>query len=77
MKQSIFGVIRHLLTIGAGYLVGKGYLDETGTMELVGLLMSVLAIGWSIAEKRGKAPLTNSNTETNNEKPDNNLGNNP
>jgi len=52
MKTTILPIIRHFLTFGAGYLVSKGLVDSGSSEELIGAIMSITAVGWSIAEKR-------------------------
>lgn len=46
-KQQTLGVVRHVLTAGGGYAVGKGYIDESIAMELVGVITTVVGIVWS------------------------------
>lgn len=55
MKTTILPIIRHFLTFGAGYLVSKGLVDSGSAEELIGAILSITAVGWSIAEKRSKA----------------------
>jgi len=52
MKTTILPIIRHFLTFGAGYLVSKGLVDSGSAEELIGAILSITAVGWSIAEKR-------------------------
>ena len=55
MKAASFlSIIRHLLGIGGGYLVGKGILDEGTATELVGSIMGLLAIFAGIWDKRSR-----------------------
>ena len=54
MNPMMASLIRHALTLGAGYLVGKGYIDSSMANEVVGGVMSVGAVGWSFFEKRSK-----------------------
>ena len=49
--DKISGVIRHLLTFGAGYLVAKGIVDEATSVELVGAVMTVVGVIWSWRSK--------------------------
>ena len=51
MKTSILGLIRHLLTFGGGFIVGKGYLDEASMTEVVGGAMTIIGAVWSVYEK--------------------------
>ena len=54
--ERVGGLIRHVLTTLGGYLVGKGYLDETTMMELVGAAMTILGVVWSWSSKPKVAP---------------------
>jgi hypothetical protein len=47
MKDKIYGLIRHLLSLGAGVLIMKGVIDENASAELIGAIMTVIAFGWS------------------------------
>lgn len=49
--QNLFGLIRHALTFGGGFVVANGYLDEASLSELVGLIMGIVGIVWSIINK--------------------------
>lgn len=50
--EIINGLIRHALTAGGGILVAKGYLDA-GQMDLiVGSLVTLIGVGWSIWAKK-------------------------
>lgn len=51
MNPIYFGVFRHLLTIAAGALVTKGYIDQAGAEALVGGLLAVVGVGASIFAK--------------------------
>lgn len=51
IKKIVDGIARHLLTIVAGVLVSKGLTDQSGAQELVGALMALGSVAWSIYEK--------------------------
>lgn len=52
--DKIAALIRHALTTGAGFLVGAGYLDNAQAESIIGGLMAVLAVGWSLYAKTKK-----------------------
>ena len=55
MKSPIvFGILRHVLTIGAGALASRGVIGENEQEIAVGSVLALLGLGWSIWEKRGK-----------------------
>lgn len=45
--ERVGGLVRHGLTTLGGYLVGKGYLDESTMLELVGAGMTIIGFLWS------------------------------
>lgn len=50
-KEQALGLIRHVLTIAGGMLVQKGILEEGQVPEVLGAIMSLLGIGWSVQSK--------------------------
>jgi hypothetical protein len=51
-KESILGVVRHLLTFSGGLLVTKGIgLDEQMMLEAVGSIITLIGIVWSVRQK--------------------------
>lgn len=62
MKDSILSVIRHLLGIAGAYAVGKGWLSEHTSAELVVGIVSFAGLIWGasdeyLASKKNKTPL--------------------
>jgi hypothetical protein len=53
-KDQIFGVARHVLTFLGGFLVVKGYLDESLLSELVGGTIALAGTIWSVVDKNKK-----------------------
>jgi hypothetical protein len=54
-KESILGVIRHILTFGGGLLVSKGIgLEEQMMLEAVGSIITLIGIIWSVRQKAQK-----------------------
>ena len=52
LKPIVVSFIRHGLTLGAGVLVARGYVDASGADSLIGAGLAVFSVIWSIAEKR-------------------------
>ena len=48
---SILGLIRHLLTFAGGYAIANGLADEATIEQLVGGIVTVLGVFWSIKNK--------------------------
>ena len=53
-RDQIFGVARHVLTFLGGFLVVKGYLDESLLNELIGGAITLAGTIWSIVDKNKK-----------------------
>jgi hypothetical protein len=54
VKETLFPLIRHALTVGAGFLAGKGFFDAAAADELIAGAMAVIAVIWSYQAKRVK-----------------------
>ena len=50
-KDAVLGLVRHALTFGGGFLVAKGYVDDSGMMEGVAAIMTVVGLVWSYIDK--------------------------
>jgi hypothetical protein len=53
-KETVLGIVRHVLTFGGGFLITKGVADAGEVTELVGALAAVIGVVWSILSKRSK-----------------------
>lgn len=50
--DKILGVARAILAAGAGYLVGKGYIDQGVADQLVGAVIVFGTAVWSVFSKK-------------------------
>ena len=50
-KPGILALIRHTLTTAGGAFVANGYIVSSDSDALVAAIMTILGIGWSIADK--------------------------
>jgi hypothetical protein len=50
-KTQTLGIVRHLLTFGGGFIVAKGWGTEALVAELIGGIVTVLGVFWSIKNK--------------------------
>lgn len=48
----VLGLIRHLLTVAGGYLVAQGTLTSGDLTELIGGVVAIIGVGWSVYEKQ-------------------------
>jgi len=52
LNPTVAGLLRHILTTAGGVLVAKGTLDEAMLQALVGALVTIAGVAWSIVEKK-------------------------
>ena len=55
MNPNIASLIRHILTAAGGFLVAKGIASTEQLTEIVGALLSLASVGWSIKSNAKKA----------------------
>jgi hypothetical protein len=51
-KERILGIIRHTLTFVGGIVVMKGLVDESTATELVGGIVTLVGLIWSVFDKK-------------------------
>jgi len=52
MKEVAFGVLRHAATFGAGYLVSKGVIDAAQVEVIIGAVVALGGVVWSVMAKK-------------------------
>lgn len=55
MNANLSSLIRHLLTAAGGFIVAKGLASADQVGELVGAIVSIAGIGWSMFNNRKNA----------------------
>jgi hypothetical protein len=60
-KVQVLGIVRHVLTFTGGILVAKGLINDSTMVELVGGIVTVVGMIWSIVSK---APFSQHRTDT-------------
>lgn len=50
--QFILGIIRHCLTYGGGLLTAQGWGTANDWDQVIGAVLTLIGIGWSILDKR-------------------------
>lgn len=53
MNPELAGLIRHALTMVGAVLVTRGYTDATAMDAIVGGVLAVVGVAWSMWAKRG------------------------
>jgi len=54
--ETTLGIVRALLAAGAGFLVGRGYIDSSTANELVGAGLVIATAIWSALAKSDSFP---------------------
>jgi hypothetical protein len=52
MKDSILGVLRHVLTTAGGAVAAQGHISEDEVSTAVGALLALVGVVWSVWQKR-------------------------
>lgn len=55
MNPNIASLVRHILTAAGGFLVAKGLASADQLAELVGAVVSIAGVGWSVYNNRKTA----------------------
>jgi hypothetical protein len=55
LKPAILALIRQVLTVAGTALVAKGYVEATQVEPLIGAVLTIGSVVWSVADKRGRA----------------------
>ena len=54
LKPAILALIRQVLTVAGTALVAKGYVQASDVEPLIGALLTIGLVIWSVADKRGR-----------------------
>ena len=54
LKPAILALIRQVLTIAGTALVAKGYVQASEVEPLIGAMLTIGSVVWSVADKRGR-----------------------
>ena len=52
LKPAILALIRQILTVAGTALVAKGYVQASEVEPLIGAMLSIGSVVWSVADKR-------------------------
>jgi|DEB19_MinimDraft_3_1074340.scaffolds.fasta_scaffold00156_5 hypothetical protein len=55
INDKIDGIVRHVISFGAGFLVSGGYITADSVAGFVTAIMTVATVIWSIAAKKKAA----------------------
>ena len=54
LKPAILALIRQVLTVAGTALVAKGYVQASEVEPLIGAMLTIGSVAWSVADKRGR-----------------------
>lgn len=54
LKPAILALIRQVLTVAGTALVAKGYVEASQVEPLIGAMLTIGSVVWSVADKRGR-----------------------
>ena len=54
LKPAILALIRQVLTVIGTALVAKGYVQASEVEPVIGALLTIASVIWSITDKRGR-----------------------
>ena len=54
LKPAILALIRQVLTVAGTALVAKGYVQVTDVEPVIGALLTIGSVIWSVSDKRGR-----------------------
>jgi uncharacterized membrane protein YebE (DUF533 family) len=55
MNPNLSSLVRHILTAAGGFLVAKGLASADQLAELVGAVVSIAGVGWSVYNNKKTA----------------------
>jgi len=58
MNPNLASLVRHILTAAGGFLVAKGLASADQLAELVGAVVSIAGVGWSVYNNKKAAKAT-------------------
>ena len=54
LKPPILGLIRQILTVAGTALVARGYVQASEIEPVIGAMLTIGSVIWSVADKRGR-----------------------
>lgn len=54
LKPAILALIRQVLTVAGTALVAKGYVEASQVEPLIGAMLTIGSVVWSVVDKRGR-----------------------
>ena len=57
LKPAMLALVRQILTVAGTALVAKGYTQASDIEPVIGALLTLGSVVWSVADKRGRTEL--------------------
>jgi hypothetical protein len=57
LKPAILALVRQVLTVAGTALFAKGYIQASDIEPLIGALLTIGSVVWSVTDKRGREPI--------------------
>ncbi len=54
LRPAILALVRQMLTVVDTTIVAKGYLNTSDIEQVIGALLTIGCVVWSVADKRGR-----------------------
>ena len=54
LKPAILALVRQILTVAGTVLVARGFVQASDVEPLIGALLTIGSVVWSVADKRGR-----------------------
>jgi hypothetical protein len=54
LKPAILALLRQILTVAGTALVARGYVQASEVEPVIGALMTIGSVAWSVADKRNR-----------------------
>ena len=54
LKPAILAIVRQILTVAGTALVAKGFVQASDLEPVIGTLLTIGSVIWSLADKRGR-----------------------
>ena len=54
LKPAILALVRQILTVAGTALVARGFVQASDVEPVIGALLTIGSVVWSVAEKRGR-----------------------
>jgi hypothetical protein len=54
LRPAILALVRQVLTVAGTALVAKGYIEASDVEPVIGAMLTLGSVVWSVADKRGR-----------------------